>query len=441
VGARWVWADLRDVPDHRRSPRHIGRRRAFSIGLALFTVASAACGAAPSATVLVIARLVQGLGAALLSPNVLSIIGVVYTGPDRVRAISVYGIVMGLAAVGAQLIGGALIRADVLGLGWRSIFVINVPVGAVALALAARLVPESRADGARRLDLAGAALMTLALTALVLPLVEGRQYGWPAWSWLSLAAAPVLLRLFVAWQRHLSRRGGAPLLDPALFRVRALSAGLLTQLAFWCGQASFFLVLALYLQQGRGLDPLQAGLVFAILAVGYLATSLRAPALTMRHGRRLIAIGALTLAAGHGLLLGAVVDVGAHGSIAELAPALLLIGAGMGLCITPLTTIVLASVDPQRAGAVSGALSTMQQVGNSLGVAVTGVIFFGTVDNGIAHAFELSLAELVALLGTVAALTRLLPRHGEPASARTGPHRDAEPSVPRLAPQPGAVHE
>jgi EmrB/QacA subfamily drug resistance transporter len=388
----------------------VGRRRAFSAGLALFTVASAACGLAWSPTALVAARLVQGAAAALLSPQVLSIIGIAYTGPDRVRALSVYGIALGLAAAGGQLVGGVLVQADVAGLGWRSCFLINVPIGAAALALAPRLVPESRAEAAPRIDLSGTALVTAGLTAVMLPLVEGRQHGWPEWTWASLAAAPVLLGAFAVHQRHLARRGGAPLLPPALFADRAFSAGLLTQLVFWSAQASFFLVFALYLQLGRGLDALQAGLVFTILAAAYLVASLDAPALGAKLGRRLPAIGALALAAGHALLAASVAGIGTTGPVGLLAPALLLIGAGMGLVITPLTATVLAGLEPERAGAAAGALATMQQVGNALGVAVTGVLFFGALNAGFAHAFELSLVQLAVLCVAVAALTRLLPR-------------------------------
>ncbi len=388
----------------------LGRRRMFSLGLALFTLASAACGLAPSPAVLVVARLVQGLAAALLSPQVLSIIGVVYSGPDRVRAISIYGIVLGLAAVGGQLIGGVLVQADIAGLGWRSCFLINVPIGLVGLAVAARAVPESRAEGAHRLDLVGTALITLGLVDIVLPLVEGRQHGWPAWTWLCLGAAPITLGLFAVHQRRLSRRGGAPLLDPALFRERAFSAGLVTQLVFFSSMASYFLVLALYLQQGRGLDALQAGLVFTILAAAYLVASAYAPGLTPRLGRRLPALGGLLLAAGHGLLALSVADIGVGGSVALLVPGMLLEGAGMGLVITPLTSTVLGSLEPQNAGAAAGALSTMQQVGNALGVAVTGVIFFGALDGGFGHAFEVSLVQLAVLGAAVTALTWLLPR-------------------------------
>jgi EmrB/QacA subfamily drug resistance transporter len=387
-----------------------GRRRALSVGLALFTLSSAVCGVAGSADVLVVGRLVQGAAAAAMMPNVLALISVIYVREsERVRALSAYGMVMGLAAVGGQLIGGLLVQADVAGLGWRSCFLINVPIGVVALALAWRVVPESRDPAARRLDVLSTTLITVGLTAIVLPLVEGRQHGWPAWTWISLALAPAILFAFALRQRRLSRAGAAPLVEPGLFRVRTFSAGLVTQLVFWCGQASFFFVLAVYLQRGRGLDALQAGLVFTILAAAYLVASLRAPALSVRHGRRLVGIGALGLAGGHLLLLATVSDVGVGGSVATLAPSLLLIGAGMGLVIAPLATIVMASVDPRHAGDASGALSAMQNVGNSLGVAVVGVIFFGAVPHGFAHAFELSLVALAAILICAAGLTRLLP--------------------------------
>lgn len=388
----------------------IGRRRTFSLGLLLFTVASAVCGLAPDSSALIGARLAQGFAGALISPNVLAIVGVEYQGEERVRAITLYGLVMGIGAATAQLIGGLLMQVDLAGLGWRSVFLINLPVGVLALIVAQRVIPESRSGEARQIDVFGTILMTVGLIALLLPLVEGRQQGWPEWTLISLAAAPVLLGIFIAHQRARAAHGQTPLLDLTLFRQRAFSAGLLTQFAFWCGQASFFLVLALFLQQGRGLDPLQAGLVFTILATAYLVTSLGAPKLTVRYGRNLIAVAALVLAAGHALLAAAAHFSGSDGSIAWLVPGLLLVGAGMGLAITPLVSAVMANTDAHKAGSVSGLLSTMQQLGNAVGVAVSGLIFFGSLHLGSAIAFELSVAELGALLVVVAGLTRLLPR-------------------------------
>lgn len=384
-----------------------GRRLTFCAGLALFAAASLLCAAAPSTAVLIGARLIQGVAAALISPSVLALLGVLYTGRDRVRAISVYGVAMGCASAGGQLFGGVILQANPAGLGWRAIFLINIPVVVLALLAALRLVPESRAERRPAFDIVGVALVTTGLVALVLPLVQGRELGWPAWTWACLAAAPMLFGIFAAHQRWLERKGGSPVLAPSLFRNHSLRAGLVTQLVFFCGQAALFLVLALYLQDGRHLDPLRAGLVFSILAASYLATSLRAPALTIRHGRNVIAAGAVLLAAGEGLLA---ITIMIGGSFTVLVAGLVVAGAGMGLCVTSLTSVVLAHAEAERAGAVSGMLSTMQQVGNALGVAITGAIFFGALSGGIDHAFALSSTELAGLLTAVAVLTRLLPR-------------------------------
>jgi EmrB/QacA subfamily drug resistance transporter len=389
---------------------HYGRRRWFSIGLAVFVLASALCALAPDPGVLVAARVLQGGGAAVMAPNILAILGMTYTGRDRVRAISVYGMVMGLAAVSGQLIGGVLIDANVAGLGWRAIFWINVPIGLAALAATPRLVKESRADHAGRLDLTGALLLAAGLLAIVLPLVDGRQEGWPAWSWACLAAGPVLLVAFAGYLRQVSRRGGQPLLDPSIFAVPAFRAGLTVQVLFWCQQAASYLLLALFLQQGRGLSPLASGGVFSVLAAGYLATSFRAPGLTIRFGRRVIATGAVVGAVGDLLLLLAVARWGVGGPLALLFPGLFLLGAGQGLCITPLTTTVLSHADARTAGSVSGALSTAQQVGNAIGVAVSGVIFYGLLDHGYRAAFGWSVAQMGGLLLAVAALALSLLR-------------------------------
>jgi len=383
-----------------------GRRRMFAIGLIGFVLTSAACALAPDPGTLVAARVLQGVGAALMAPNILSILGVIYTGPDRVRAISVYGMVMGLAATSGQLIGGVLIRTDLAGLGWRAIFWINVPLGVAALVASPRLIPESRAARGSRFDLTGVVLITATLVALVLPLVDGRQEGWPAWSWITLAASVPLAALFVWHQRRVADRGGSPLLNPQVFASWPLRAGLITQTAFWCQQAASYLVLGLYLQQGRGLSPLAAGGVFTFLAAGYLITSFQAPALTIRFGRNVIAAGAVLAAIGDAALY---LVTGHGGSVAWTVPGLILLGAGQGLCITPLTTTVLSHTDPATAGAVSGALSTAQQVGNSIGVAVTGVLFFGALAHGYSLAFERSVLQMAALLLVVAALTRLMP--------------------------------
>ena len=259
-----------------------GRRRLFMLGLAVFTLASVACGLAPSSAFLVAARVGQGAGAALLVPQVLAIMNTTFTGSARVSAFTVYGVILGLAAVFGQLIGGSLIQANLFGLGWRACFLINVPIGAAALIMAHRVVPESKSDIRARLDIGGMLLISLALLATVLPLIQGRQQGWPLWTWLSLAGAAALFAIFVAQQR----RRAVPLIDPVLFQERVFTAGVLAQLVFWMGQAAFFLVFALYVQQGRGMGPLAAGIIFIPLGAGYTATSLTARRLATASGTK-----------------------------------------------------------------------------------------------------------------------------------------------------------
>lgn len=398
----------------------IGRRRALIIGLAVFTLASAVCGAAAGPAVLIAGRIAQGLGAAVFSPQILSIIGVTYRGEERARAITLYGLVLGLGAVSGQLIGGLLIHFDVLGLDWRSCYLVNVPVGLAAIALAPRVIPESRAEQRDRLDAGSAALIGAALVAVVLPLVEGRQQGWPLWTWACLAAAAPLLLAFAARQRRLADRGGSPLVPPALFGKRAFTAGLLGSIAFYAGMGSFFLVLAVYLQQGRGLDALGSGLTFTPLALGYLAASIAAPMLVTRLGRQALALGAIIRAVALGGLGLTVTAIGLGGDTAALVPALLVDGIGMGLLTAPLVSTVLAGMEPSDAGAATGVLSTAQQIGNTIGIAVIGAVFYGALGPAadFSHAF---LTAILAILGVsvgVAAIVQLLPAGPDARAAR-----------------------
>ncbi|MGW5365835.1 MFS transporter [Actinopolymorpha pittospori] len=378
-----------------------GRRRLFVVGMALFTLASIACGLAPDGATLVVARIVQGAAAALLAPQVLAILRTTYSGQAQVRAINLYALTMGLAAVFGQLVGGLLIQADLFGLGWRACFLINVPIGVAALALSGRVIPESRLATATRLDLGGTALVTLALVATLLPLIEGRAQGWPLWTWLSFAVAALL---FLAYGR---RRHESPLIDLTLFRDRAFTAGLLTQLAFTMGMAAYFLIFALYAQEGRGLDALQAGLVFTPIGAGYLSASLLAPRLTARFGHQVIAFGGLTRALGLAVLL---VTVAMNVPLGWQIPALVVDGFGMGLALAPIMGTVLAKVAPHHAGAAAGVLTTTQQVGSAIGVGLVGIVFYGSLAGGVSHAFEHGLVYLIAVTLAIAGLVQMLPR-------------------------------
>lgn len=378
----------------------------YALGLGLFTAASAACGLAPTAGFLVAGRVIQGAAAALLVPQILGIINTIYTGERRAKAFTAYGMAIGFGAVFGQLIGGLLIRLDLAGLGWRSIFLINVPIGLAAVVLAGRLVPESRAWNAARIDLVGTVLVALGLVAIVLPLVEGQQQRWPAWTFACLAASVPLLGAFVLYQRRLTARNGSPLMNLALFRERAFSAGVATNLVFQTMMASFFLVLALYLQDGRGLSALESGLIFLPLGVGYFVASGWSGKVAARLGRHVVTLGSLVVSGGYLLIA-----LAAHDGIGWLVPGLAIAGAGMGFVIPPMPSIVLARVKPQHAAAASGVMSTAQQAGNAIGVAVIGVVFYHALGGGsYPHAFGAGLEVMAAIGLAVAALVQALPR-------------------------------
>ena len=381
-----------------------GRRRMFSLGTALFVVASAACGAAPSTELLVGARLAQGVAGAMVSPMVLALIGDVYAGPRMPKAIGIYSAVMGLAAATGQLIGGILIHLDLAGTGWRAIFWVNVPIGLAAVALAPRLLPDRRGADAKPIDLVELLLATTTLTALLLPLLEGRRLDWPLWTWLSLAGAVVTAALTVVRSRVLLRRGLPPLVEPEAFRSATVRVAMACQALLFVGMASYFLVLALYLQNGRGLGALSSGAVFTLVAVPYMVGTGSQRRLAARLGRWTVPAGAGVFTLGHLALLVAVAENGVGGSLIDVVPGLALAGFGMGIALTALIDAAMGDVEPAYAGAVSGVLSTAQQVGNALGVAVVGMVFFGAVQGGYAHALEWS---LVVLAGTTAGVAML----------------------------------
>jgi EmrB/QacA subfamily drug resistance transporter len=385
-----------------------GRRRMFKLGIAGFTIASALCAAAPSPSALIAARLLQGFGGAAMWPQVLSIIQVEFSPAERPKALGVQGLVQGLAAIAGQIVGGGLIALDVLGLGWRSVFLINLPVGAVALLAADRLIPESRSESARRIDLLGVGLATLTLSLVMVPAVEGRELGWPAWTFVSFAAVIPAAALFVAAERRIAARGGSPLAELGLFEGRGFRIGLLSATTLYF-VISFFFLLSIYLQEGLGLRPLESGLAFTPIAVAFVAASLTGPRLADGVREHLPQIGATV--AGLGLIATIIaIQATADGSVSVgLLLAMVPVGAGMGTAIPPLIHLVLRAVPPTDAGAASGMLVTSQQIGNALGVAIVGTIFFGQLGSAtgagaFGDAFTVSLAVQAAFALTAAAL-------------------------------------
>lgn len=355
-----------------------GRRRVFLLALTCFALASAACALAPSAGVLIAVRALQGLAGGFMVPQVFGIIRSSFDPAARAKAFGSYGAVQGLASVAGPLVGGALVDADLWGLGWRTIFWINIPVALVALALGVRVLPESNSPARSRLDVVGAALASAGVVMVLLPLVQGRDWGWPLGGWLALAGGVLLLAIFLAHERALARRGGDPILDPALLRVRAVSAGLVSSVLFFGGLASFFLILSIYLQSGTGRSAWQTGLVTLPYAIGSIITSGAGVALAARAGRTLLVTGALTLAASQAWLWWLVRD-GATPGYWALAGVMFLGGLGLGLGAPILVNVVLAGVPGQVAGAAGGVLSTVNQIGGAVGVAVLGTVFFSAL--------------------------------------------------------------
>ncbi|MBB3810671.1 MFS transporter [Pseudochelatococcus contaminans] len=351
-----------------------GRRRLFIVGMAGFTIASLFCGIAPTVEVLIGARVAQGLAAALLFPQVYASIRVNFSGDDSQRAFGFLGMTLGLAAIAGQILGGFLVEADILGLGWRTIFLINVPIGLFAIAVA-RFIPETLAPERPALDWPGVALVSLGLTLLLVPLVEAPTHGWQIWSFLALAGAAILLVAFYRQQERRRKTGHQPLVDMALMRQPRFAQGGLLVMLIYSTASSFFLCFALLAQTGFGLSPFEAGSVFVPCSVAFVIFSLAAPRLVTRFGTPAIAVAALVYAIAYAALIGQVWIAGADLIVAGLIPALIVIGGAQAMIMTPLLNLVLGFVAERQAGMASGVISTLQQIGAALGVAAVGILF------------------------------------------------------------------
>ena len=408
VGGYGLTFSLGLVTGGRLGDRY-GRRRVFFLGMAAFTVASAASGLAPTSDMLVVARLVQGAAAAMMVPQVLSIIRVSFPARERRIALSLYGMTIAAGQVSGQALGGILLSANVFGLTWRPIFLVNVPITVLTFLFGARRVPESRSPTRPSLDLGGVGLLTLAAGLLTIPIVEGGSLGWPLWCWLFLAAVPAAGAAFVWWEHRVSTRL-QPLVDLVLVRSRDFRRGLYLNLTLYATISSFFFVLGLYLQTGRGDSPMIAGLTFVPLAVGNFVSSLSSSGLVGRYGRSTLTAGAALQVAGLLVLLTAA----SPGRPTTLVLAgVSLFGLGQGLLIPPIIGIVLLRVPVADSGAATGVLVTIQQLSGTIGLALVSLFFFafataGGGPGGYVSGFRVACACDVALaLGTMA-LSRLL---------------------------------
>ena len=385
-----------------------GRRRMFLVGVAGFTVASACCGLAVGPAMLIASRVGQGAFASVMAPQILAMVQVNFPTRERPRALAMFGAAAATAGVLGPLLGGLLLHADVFGLGWRAIFLVNLPIGVLTLVAAAIVVPESRAEHVRGLDPLGVGLLTVALLLVLYPLVEGRTLGWPLWTYLLMfASVPVFCGF--GWHQVRAQRGGlAVIVPPKLLLRRGFTGGLLAQLTIYCGLNGLFVVFAVVLQEGFGYSPLRAGLNFLPFSIGVALATPVSGAFAARFGRGLIAIGSSLMAAGMALLAIAV-GTDAPGPFAFL-PGMLLAGLGLGLVAPNMIGVALTGVDPRDAGAASGAVATAGQLGGALGVAVLGSVFFGVLPSGFGRAAHVTLYVEIGVYALAALLTTALPR-------------------------------
>ncbi|MFI6103587.1 MFS transporter [Streptomyces sp. NPDC051310] len=397
-----------------------GRRRLFLVGIAGFTLASALCGFAGSPEMLVASRLLQGAMAAMMVPQVLSIIHVTFPAHERGKVFGMFGAIVGLGAVSGPLLGALLTQWNLFGLEWRPIFLINLPVGIAGLILGRKFITESRADKVLRLDLVGVALITLGLLMLLYPLTRGRELGWPLWGHLCMAGSLVVFAAFVAYEKYKTRKDGSPLVELSLFRVKSFAAGIAVQLTFGVVLGIFFLVWTLYMQIGLGWSPLKAGLTGVPFSIAVsVAAGVSVQKLVPRFGRKVLQAGALTMAAG---LLLYIWEAGRYGTGIEpwmMTAPLVVMGLGMGLIVAPLTDAVLSEVPREHAGSASGLINTTGQMGNALGLGLVSVVFFGVIDGErlvpervgavFADAFQSALWWVVAVLALIFVVMFALP--------------------------------
>ena len=349
-----------------------GRRRLFLIGSAGFTLMSAACAAAPSPESLIAFRVLQGSFGALLIPQGFGLLKEVFSEAEMPKVFASFGPVMGLSAIGAPLLAGLLIDANLWGTGWRLVFLINVPVGVFALCTAIRVLPRGISHPGVRLDVPGMTLVGLGLVAIIYPLIQGRADGWPVSMFAMLVAGAGLLVAFVIYE---GRRRHSPLIEPGLLRNQTYRSGVAVGLAYFGAFSGLILVISLFCQLGERFSPIHAGLTFVSMTVGLVLAMAASFALVGRLGRHLIHIGIALVAAG--TIAMALTLSGAQAVTSwDLAPTLFVIGAGVGLSFGQLFDFVLAGVAMEQVGSASGVLNAVQQLGNALGVAVLGTIFF-----------------------------------------------------------------
>jgi len=352
-----------------------GTRNVFIAGVLGFTVTSLWCALAQSGPELIVARLAQGATAALMVPQVLATIHLLFADASRGRAFGIYGIVLGLAGAAGFLLGGILVTLDLAGFGWRAVFFVNVPFGVVIMGAAWKIMPMVPRRGGTRLDIPGAIVLFVGSLCLIGPMLFGHDVGWSPWVWLVMAAGVAVIVSFLRLERAVARRGGMPLIDLALLSDRAFMRGLAAVFFFFFANLSFYLVMTMFMQKALRIPPLQAGLVFVPLALTFVIASRHSAARAKRRGTLVLIEGCAVQIVGLAALVTTVEWIAAPSAIV-LALVLTIFGYGQGLVMAPLSSAVLSTVRPASAGAGSGMYGTTAQIANAAGVAAIGAVFF-----------------------------------------------------------------
>ncbi|EPH45094.1 putative actinorhodin transporter [Streptomyces aurantiacus JA 4570] len=404
-----------------------GRKRIFLLGITGFTVASALCGFAVNPDMLVASRILQGGMAALMVPQVLSIVHATFPAHERGKVFGLFGMVVGLGAVSGPLLGALLTEWNLFGLEWRPIFLINLPVGIAGLLLGRKFIEESKAPKALKLDLVGVVLVTVGALMLLYPLTRGRELDWPVWGYVMMAGALVVFGALVAYEKHKTKKDGSPLIELSLFKVKSFAGGIAVQTVFGVSLGIFFLVWTMYMQVGLGWSALHAGLTGVPFSIAVSAAAgLSVQQLVPRFGRKVLQAGALTMAAGVLIYIWEADRYGAGIASWQMALPLVVMGLGMGLIVAPLTDAILSDVPREHAGSASGLLNTVQQMGNAFGLGLVSVVFYGVIDekvtpdripaeyiNGFEHALWWVVAVLVAIFLLMLALPKRPKQHIE----------------------------
>jgi MFS family permease len=378
-----------------------GRKRMFMIGMAVFTLTSAGCAFSPNSLTLIIIRIFQGAAAAIMFPQALAIIQATFTSKQKDVAIAWYGVIIGIGAVAGQLLGGFLVQTNLFNLDWRLIFLVNVPIGIGTLIAALRIVHESKSEKSVGLDIGGTAIISVVLFLLFYPLIEGRDAGWPLWIYISIILSIVLIIPFILFERRLtssSKLNGSsennknnkrsqstfkpklPLIPLSLFKDRSFMIGTLIMLVFYIGNFVFVFVLTFYLQNGLGYSPLASSLIYLPMGIGFLISSLLTPKIVPKLETAILKIGTIIMIIGYGLV---VITAHQESSIglqsSQLLPYMFTIGIGLGFVVVPLINIIISRAKIENVGAASGVLNTMMAVGNAMGIALIGSLFFGMI--------------------------------------------------------------